>query len=110
MLATAGAVLVGDPADHPTDGDDVHHAHVHHDDVPDRPEHVDDHDHQHDADLGGPHATAAAHRLARRWWLAYQPPEGGSADDPLLTTRGYRYVVVSGRAQACLTKSSSCRS
>ena len=29
-------------------------------------------------------------------WLAYQPPEGGSADDPLLTTGGYRYVVVSG--------------
>ena len=29
-------------------------------------------------------------------WLAYQPPQGGSADDQLLTTRGYRYVVVSG--------------
>jgi hypothetical protein len=29
-------------------------------------------------------------------WLSYQPPDGGSADDLLLTGTGYRYVIVSG--------------
>lgn len=33
-------------------------------------------------------------------WLSYQPPVGGSTDDTLLTTGGYRYVVVSGPAPA----------
>ena len=29
-------------------------------------------------------------------WVAYQPPDGGTGDDLLLTTGGYRYVMVSG--------------
>ncbi|MCU1351737.1 MAG: hypothetical protein JWM05_946 [Acidimicrobiales bacterium] len=29
-------------------------------------------------------------------FVKYQPPDGGSADDPILTTTGYRFVIVSG--------------
>ena len=35
-------------------------------------------------------------QLRKGGWLSYQPPEAGSADDLLLTTRGYRFVFVAG--------------
>lgn len=38
--------------------------------------------------------------LRKGGWLSYRPPEAGSADDPLLTTHGYRFVIVSGAGAA----------